>query len=1227
MRNLLSQLLAVGPELAAYILTAPLLARSASALTPVQAPSSDLDLDGLGRVAVAGDFDSISLFSFYGQSENVLNTNGSQSLLTRNPDGSWESLGLSDAYIESMCSFVRNGDLHGVVLGGNFTSVEGVESRSVALWDADSGSISPLSGINGKVNALYCDDESGTVYVGGMFQAGNSTNAIAWTTGWTNLPFTGFNGEVKSITKNNAGNIVFGGSFTGLGSVSLSNNTSPIMSDAQVVNLAGGDIGATGTTTTNGFSDPRNIICKTGEDGPGNTWLLADNTGGWWQGLFSFGFNPTKLRLYNTKWQGRGTKSFYFENLDNGGVLNLNYIDVDGQNRSCSNPCPLPQDNSTYQDFYLVPSVGMSQFRIFITEWYGDGGGLAGIEMFQDDLYSFAVNDFNEPQCDGVSSSSSSVVNPPNGFWQQEPNQGVTSSDYLSAYITSESQLDQDPYVVFRPNIEQSGNYSILVYTPGCLLDNTCSTRGSVNFTGTMSSEGAPTTTTITQTNDYDKFDQVYYGYVDADSDSFQPSVTLAPLAGQTLPQTVVAQRMRFDLVDSTGGLNGLFEYNPNKATTSTDFSSSAINKAGTSLDSAAVVNSVLSVGDNIYVAGSFSGSSMNNVMSVAGSAKSLGHGGLNADVNDMYLDGSTLYMGGNFTNTEDNSVQGLNNVCAYNTDNEEWSALGAGVDSVVWNIVPLALNITAGNEENCITINGDFQNVNAFDGSDSFAAEGFAVWVPSKKNWLNNLPNADVSISGKLITETSVPGMQFPLYAGQITSQDLSIGGIAQMFGSGSPYLASMGVKINPSTGPTSSNSKRAINPDNMSDGVYTGHFYEDDNKNVTVIGGHFSASASDGSTVHNLVFISGDQSTVTGATELDTDSTVAAMDVYNNMLFAGGSLSGNVDGNDIAGVIVYDLDTLKIANPQPPALGGDDVIVNAVAVQPDDTAVYVGGSFDSAGSLPCATLCIYDTSTQQWNTALLGLSGTITALMWMSKTSLMIAGDLTHSGQQTKMATYDSKKQTFTPFTKAAGLPGNLTCLTPGSGNYADWWAAGTSDDSSAWLSKFQDDKWQSVDGLGQGTTIRGIQVLSLTSDHDSTNLVSGSEILMVVGNINVPNFGNASAALYNGTDFQPFILANKDDGSQGTLASIFVSNPSGLLQMGGGALAVGFVVLIGLAIALALIFLIVVAGILIERQRRRREGYVPMQMDKNGNLQRIPPETLLGNLEGGKQDTPKV
>jgi len=131
------------------------------------------------------------------------------------------------------------------------------------------------------------------------------------------------------------------------------------------------------------------------------------------------------------------------------------------------------------------------------------------------------------------------------------------------------------------------------------------------------------------------------------------------------------------------------------------------------------------------------------------------------------------------------------------------------------------------------------------------------------------------------------------------------------------------------------------------------------------------------------------------------------------------------------------------------------------------------------------------------------------------------------------------------------------------------------------------------------------------------------------MLSGNINTASAGNASVALFNGTTTVPFVLANKADGSPGTMSQMFVSNPSGLLRGAkSNRLALGLIVLIGLAIALALIFMLVVAGILLERFRRKREGYVPMSKDRgNGNLNRIPPSELLGGLEEKKSSPPHL
>lgn len=74
----------------------------------------------------------------------------------------------------------------------------------------------------------------------------------------------------------------------------------------------------------------------------------------------------------------------------------------------------------------------------------------------------------------------------------------------------------------------------------------------------------------------------------------------------------------------------------------------------------------------------------------------------------------------------------------------------------------------------------------------------------------------------------------------------------------------------------------------------------------------------------------------------------------------------------------------------------------------------------------------------------------------------------------------------------------------------------------------------------------------------------------------------------------------------------------------------MALGLVVLISLACALGTTFLIVVAGILIEKYRKRHENYsrAPTTYDKTSNMGRIPPEHLFGRLgQGGRGDAPML
>ncbi|KAJ9625932.1 hypothetical protein H2203_004701 [Taxawa tesnikishii (nom. ined.)] len=1015
---------------------------------------------------------------------------------------------------------------------GNFTSLGGVEAQGIALWNPNTTQITPLPGLSGRVSSVYCDSSSATVYVGGSFTGANSTNAIAWTTGWTNLPFAGFNGPVTSITKASNGNIIFGGQFDGLG-----NTTTPKVKDGQVVNVGSANITSASTTTQSGFNDPRNIICKTGDqDGSGNTWLLADNTPGFWQANFSFGFNPTKIRLYNTKHDGRGTKTWRFTALPINGIMNMTYIDSNGHNASCSATCPLPQDNSTYRDFHLVNPIGMNAFRLDISDWYGSGGGLAGVELFQDDIYTFAINDFNEPQCDHVSTGASSTATGP---WERITS-GQSTSDYLTAYLTDSNNGNNSAQVVFQPDIKQSGNYSITVYTPGCMQDNSCATRGIVNITGTMTTENNALTTTLYQTNNYDKYDQVYYGYVDVDSGSFRPSVTLSPVVGQNMPLTVVAQRVRFELQTSTGGLNGIYEYNPNEAVVSTDFSTSAIDTAGMSLNTYALVNALAVHEGTVYAVGNFQTDGISNVFSVGSqNATSLPGGGLNAEVLTMYQNDTMLYMGGNFTNTANNASQGINGVVSYSIQSNSWQPLGAGVNGPVWAIVPLQLNVTANVPETVVTVNGDFSEVNGFDNNAAFSAAGFAIWVPSRSNWLHNLQLSTISINGQLITYTDVPGFT-PLYAGAISSQDLGISDAVGLTGSGQPTLQSLGLNIQPNQQTSGSLRKRATGPNNQNiTGVAAGLYYNQGGMNITVLGGHFSANASDGSAINNLLFLNntGSQHVSGLPSTVDSASTFLAMDTQGSTLFAGGTVTGTASGNNLNGMVVYDLSAGALAATQPPPLAGNTVSVNAIAAQPNAPDVYVGGSFSNAGSLNCPSLCVYDTQTSQWNSPGTGLSGPIAAMTWASNTHLIIAGNITVGGNATTMATYDARAQTFTEFTGASDLPGPVSALVVANSAYDQFWVAGTAtNNNTAYLEKYDGKNWIPVSGLGAATSIRGLQVLSLTANHAASTLVDRDEVLLITGVIDVPNFGNASAVLFNGTTFQPFLLTGTASNGQG-------------------------------------------------------------------------------------------
>lgn len=744
------------------------------------------------------------------------------------------------------------------------------------------------------------------------------------------------------------------------------------------------------------------------------------------------------------------------------------------------------------------------------------------------DIFAYAVPDFNEPTCADIKYPSRTSHK---GSWSHTKSD-QSQSDYMTAEVTDSSA--DGTSVVFEPDVKRSGNYSIVVYTPGCIQDGTCGSRGVVNVTATVSSHSKdekPIEKLIYQTNYYEKYDTLYTGHVDSSDSSFRPSVTLSPKSGQG-DITVVASRVKFNLIHASGGLdgelNGLYDFDPKSKDTSSNFTDSAVNRAGLSLDEDASIKSLVSHENAIYVGGNFSSSDVDNVMFFEKNknATSLPQGGLNSEVTTMTALDKVLYVGGNFTDTSDGGHEHLKHVAAYTFGSKSWSALGGGVNGPVSQILALTLNVSPEINETIIGVSGDFDQLHSFDKTPSTNVSGFAVWVPSKKNWLQNLDVNQMEFAGQLSSFARVDNAT--ILAGNLASAGLAAAGAVSL-------LYDDGLDLDP-----------LLSSTNSSGSTYTGIYDSSSDRNLTILGGHFTTMSNNGTKVENIAILDGSKGTIDGiGAGIDSNSTVLALAVSEDWLYAGGNLTGTVSDSVLNGLVIYDLENGTYAHKQPLQFTGNDITVHSIAARPGSSEVYVGGNFVNAGALPCAAVCMYDPSESQWNRLGASLGGTAIALSWMNNHKLMAVGDLDVDGNRSAVATFNAKSSEWSAFEGASSsdIQGTVTAFSPASKDVSTFWLAGESKNGSNFLANYDGSQFQfTADIFERGTSIQGLEVIPLTEKHDSVNLLNKDLILLITGQLIIPGFGNASAALFNGTVLSPFILSSGSDGQPGSMSQIF-------------------------------------------------------------------------------------
>lgn len=813
--------------------------------------------------------------------------------------------------------------------------------------------------------------------------------------------------------------------------------------------------------------------------------------------------------------------------------------------------------------------------------------------------YTFANQSYNEQNtCFHTLTGPVALLN--GGFSAS----AVSSATYVTLNVDS-PELSSEASVIYEPNITATGNYTILLYTPGCLQDGTCATRGGMNVTVDPGHAQDPFSLTLFQTNYYDKYDEVYTGYVDAISGGFQPRITVTPPKDQPVPFTFVADRIQVILnaVVQNTSISSLFEYSAsnfsqflNGSTSSIPVGNTTVNGAGPLLGKSAIVKALYASNDTLYAGGNFSQSDISsNLVKIGDSVSAVSDKQFDGYVNGIqnYSSDEVLVYGNFQLDTGGGSNNSLSNIALYSTTENKWTGAGHGTDGEVTGVSLFALNGTE-----TFGFSGKFSQVFTNASKPISVEDGFCLWVASENSWFPDSSLASMFLQARISHSVFLNSTMF--YTGY-----------ARLFSSSSSGAATVNADLtlspvpfkfgNASTSSNSGVSKR--DGEDSSDTtpnenvINAGTFA---NSSLSILGGHFIAEANN-LTYNNLIMIN--DGVVSGLPNgtLDHRSEFHSLHVRDGILYAGGAITGDLGGSSsVSGLVLYDLATSSYSSTQPPAISGGRATIHSLQMKPNTAELVVVGSFNKAGDLSCTSFCVFDLDQNQWSSPASGVSGTITSMRFTGNDDVVLAGNFALNGSAVYLAQYNFATEAYSTFGDlSTGMPGPVSSFALLANDFSSVFVAGTDRSTgSAYLTHWDGRKWNHIDSeIEPGSVIADLSLLDVETKHAGNDLFSPTQVLLVSGNINLKGFGNASSIFFDGSTWQPAFLTTKADGSSGAVNSFYSqqvlsfapAKPKRYMDR-------GFVVLVSLAVSLGLIFLMVALGLLALHLYKLLRGYRP-------------------------------
>ncbi|KAI9498129.1 cortical protein marker for cell polarity-domain-containing protein [Zychaea mexicana] len=1176
-----------------------------------------IDLEQLEQIGIAGPYGGVSLYTDTRQ-------------LTQIPPNTASALSFSNNTFELLAHSSANGSIYTactltnsnyLYIGGDFLQFGPTNVSNIAAIDLNTGTVSALAnGIDGPVYTLYCDESSNSVYAGGRFMAPVApapqySESLSYFGGgvavwkddlWHGLPWKGFNGPVNAIAENGAtGTILFGGRFDT--SADGQNYYAP---SSQPVSLASpAVISAQNSGTVN--SDPQSIVCpETLDEDP---WLVLDDTAGSWQAAFPYSITPSLIRLSNTHQDGRGTKNFSVISIPSNTAFNFSYIDPITRKRSqCSTDCSLTDDPSVeYQDFQVRDTTLSSGIRIEISSWYGSGAGLSSVEIFQSEIFVYAVDGLNGKACATSMDYTQRSLISTEGSWASDQVSGSYVHLLSSSFSASQSSSVS---ATFKPYLPESGRYEVYLYAPAC--SSGCAQRSQIDVTTYPTSEGSSVKKYVDLSTADGQSILVYTGGIEATTTEFQPYVTVTVASNATTPasgnSSISLQAVQFIKQASNTTLASVleFKYDATEQKIANTTLGGSYSSLADNIPYASTVNALEASDGNVYIGGSFSSASganttYHNIVRYDSSTERLAAlqgTGLNGEISAFLRKDADLYVGGSFTGlaaTGDTSR--LNNIVRYSINSDKWISLGGGVNG------PVSAIHLSGDSQNVIVSGTHSVALNQAEATSGNATAGNAWWSLGNNSWTLDAP----FISGRVSKALQITNgtEQSTVFVGDVKA--------AQRDQARGFSFMNENTDLSPfPVYPAVSNSTPYS--------ITAGTFWSDEqhgNTSATIIGGQFEID----NEIQNVAIYENESWSSIGAS---WEGSITMMAVNRGYLYIGGHMN-QTHNNTQTGLVVYDLvNRTFIPVPELHTHDSSPSHVHKVGHGSTDGNMIIAGNFSSAGSLSCSGICVLDTANHQWN--YLGdrsLAGEALDFTYTGS-KLIVAGNLQLSGAAVPIAEYNYDNNQWSTFASSLsddGLPGNSTAVSY-DGQSKKTFIAGQVE-TGAYLRVWDGQQFTVPDGeLGPESIIRQLAVLPLKESGGSNLMGNDKAVLLATGFLNLGDLGNLSSALYNGSQWIPYLTVASENGSTDALQSVFFKsyyphlNPDSYLPA-------PIVVLVSVASALGIVFVVVLFAMGVLFAKRRREAKVNPAANPATYYGKPPrrPESLLAMLNSSDAMAP--